>query len=103
MALALTPDVIAMVEALPTVELSDGSRHLTTAAERDRALLLVGFAGALRRSEIAALEVRDLAFGADGMRLRLRRSKSDQEGAGATLRLHFGERPLSCPVQAAQD
>ena len=100
---ALTPDVVAMVEALPTVELADGSRHLTTAAKRDRALLLVGFAGALRRSEIAALEVRDLAFGADGMRVRLRRSKSDQEGAGATLGLHFGDRPLSCPVRAVQD
>lgn len=100
---ALTPDVVAMVEALPTVDLLDGSRQLTTASKRDRALLLVGFAGALRRSEIAALEVRDLAFGADGLRLRLRKSKTDQEGAGVVLGLHFGDRPLSCPVRAVQD
>ncbi|MAS53160.1 MAG: integrase [Pimelobacter sp.] len=100
---ALTPDVVAMVEALPTVELLDGSRQLTTAAKRDRALLLVGFAGALRRSELAALTVADLGFGADGMRLRLRRSKADQEGEGATLGLHYGDRPLSCPVRAVQD
>ncbi|GAB5550174.1 MAG: site-specific integrase [Sandaracinaceae bacterium] len=100
---ALTPDVVAMVEALPTVELADGSRQLTTASKRDRALLLVGFAGALRRSELAALTVSDLAFGADGLRLRLGRSKSDQEGAGATLGLHYGERPLSCPVRGVQD
>ena len=100
---ALTPDVIAMVEALPTVELTDGSRQLTTAAKRDRALLLVGFSGALRRSELAALTVADLGFGADGMRVRLRRSKADQEGEGATLGLHYGDRPLSCPVRAAQD
>ena len=100
---ALTPDVVAMVEALPTVELADGSRQLTTASKRDRALLLVGFAGALRRSEIAALTMADLAFGADGMRVRLTRSKADQEGAGTTLGLHYGDRPLSCPVRAAQE
>ena len=97
---ALTPDVVAMIEALPTVEMNDGSRQLTTAAKRDRALLLVGFAGALRRSELAALTVADLGFGADGMRVRLRRSKADQEGQGATLGLHYGERPVSCPVRA---
>ena len=100
---ALTPDVVAMVEALPTVEHADGSRQLTVAAKRDRALLLVGFAGALRRSELAALAVADLGFGADGLRLRLRRSKTDQEGVGAVLGLHYGDRPLSCPVRAVQD
>ena len=100
---ALTPDVVAMVEALPLVEMVDGSRQLTTASKRDRALLLVGFAGALRRSELAALEVQDLAFGADGLRLRLRRSKTDQEGQGAVLGLHYGDRPLTCPVRAVQD
>ena len=100
---ALTADVVAMVEALPTVDLGHGAWEWTAAARRDRALLLVGFAGALRRSEIAALEVGDLAFGSDGLRLRLRRSKTDQERAGVTLGLHYGDRPLSCPVRAVQD
>lgn len=100
---ALTPDVVAMIKALPTLDLLDGSLQLTTASKRDRALLLVGFAGALRRSELAGLTVADLAFGADGMRLRLRRSKADQEGEGAVLGLHYGDRPLSCPVRAVQD
>ena len=100
---ALTPDVVAMVEALPTMEAADGSRRLTTAGKRDRALLLVGFAGALRRSELAGLEVGDLAFGADGLRVRLRVSKTDQERAGAVLGLHYGDRPLTCPVRATQD
>ena len=100
---ALTPDVVAMIESLPVVELSDGSRQLTTASKRDRALLLIGFAGALRRSEIAAIEVRDLVFGADGLRLWLRRSKADQEGVGAVLGVHYGDRPFSCPVRAVQD
>lgn len=100
---ALTADVVAMVEALPVVERGDGSWELTVAAKRDRALLLVGYAGALRRSELAALEVRDLAVGVDGLRVRLRRSKSDQEGAGVVLGLHYGERPLTCPVRAVRD
>jgi integrase len=72
-------------------------------ARRDRALLLLGFAGALRRSELAALTIGDLAFGADGLRVRLTRSKADQEGAGAVLGIHYGERPLSCPVRAVRD
>ncbi|MEL7361277.1 MAG: site-specific integrase [Bacteroidota bacterium] len=100
---ALTPDVVAMVEALPTMSGPAGAWELTTAAKRDRALLLVGFAGALRRSELAGLTVTDVAFGAEGLRLRLRRSKTDQEGAGAVLGLHYGERPLTCPVRALQD
>jgi site-specific recombinase XerD len=49
---------------------------------RDRALLLVGFAGALRRSELVALDVEDIEEGAEGIFLRIRRSKTDQEGRG---------------------
>ena len=100
---ALTADVVAMVEALPRVDLGNGAWEWTTAAKRDRALLLVGFAGALRRSELATLEVRDLGFGSEGLRVRLPRSKTDQEGAGVVLGLHFGDRPLTCPVRGVQD
>jgi integrase len=49
---------------------------------RDRALLLLGFAGALRRSELVALDVADLESDAEGVRVIIRRSKTDQEGAG---------------------
>ncbi len=100
---ALTADVVAMVEALPAVERPDGTWEPTASARRDRALLLLGFAGALRRSELAALTVGDLVFGADGLRVRLRRSKADQEGEGAVLGVHYGERPLSCPVRAVRE
>jgi integrase len=99
----LTADVVAMIEALPAIERSDGTWEPTVSARRDRALLLLGFAGALRRSELAALTIGDLAFGADGLRVRLTRSKADQEGAGAVLGIHYGERPLSCPVRAVRD
>jgi site-specific recombinase XerD len=49
---------------------------------RDRALLLLGFAGALRRSELVALDVADLEETAEGLLVHIRRSKTDQEGAG---------------------
>ncbi|MET0115990.1 MAG: tyrosine-type recombinase/integrase [Sedimenticola sp.] len=53
---------------------------------RDRALLLVGFSsGGRRRSELAAMEIRDLSQGAEGYELRLRYSKTDQNGQGMTV------------------
>jgi site-specific recombinase XerD len=52
---------------------------------RDRALLLVGWAAALRRSELVALEVADLSFEPEGVVLTIRRSKTDREGAGASV------------------
>jgi integrase len=67
---------------------------------RDRALLLLGFAGALRRSELVGLEVADVTEGADGLTVHLRRSKTDQEGAGRTVGIPFGSNPATCPVRA---
>src|SRR6266481_8298681 len=52
---------------------------------RDRALLLVGFAGAFRRSELVALDVEDVQFTSDGLVVTLRRSKTDQEGEGRKI------------------
>ena len=49
---------------------------------RDRALILLGFAGAFRRSELVGLDVEDCAFGKDGLTVTLRRSKTDQAGSG---------------------
>lgn len=70
------------------------------AGARDRALLLVGFAGAFRRSELVAIEVRDLAFSVRGVEVTIRRSKTDQEGRGRTVALPFGSSADSCPVRA---
>jgi integrase len=67
---------------------------------RDRALLLLGFAGAFRRSELSALEVEDLRFGDDGLQVLLRRSKTDQEGRGETKGIPFGSHAATCPVRA---
>ncbi len=69
---------------------------------RDRALLLLGFAGAFRRSELASLDVRDLAFTEDGLTVTLRRSKTDQEGAGREVGIPYGGDKATCPVRTAR-
>lgn len=68
---------------------------------RDRALLLVGFAGALRRSELVALDLADIEPTPQGMRVTIRKSKTDQEGEGATIAIVRGSQ--ACPVQALAD
>ncbi|MFC7739346.1 site-specific integrase [Roseomonas sp. GCM10028921] len=69
-------------------------------AVRDRALLLVGFAAALRRSELVALDVADLAFVPEGLVLTIRRAKTDGEGRGVEIGIPFGSSERTCPVQA---
>jgi integrase len=66
---------------------------------RDRALLLIGFAGALRRSELVALDVADIEHGRRGIVLDLPRSKTDQDGRGHKIAVPFG-RTRWCPVGA---
>lgn len=66
---------------------------------RDRALLLLGFAAALRRSELAALTIDDLEFTPEGVRLHIRRSKTDAEGAGASVGV-VATGSATCPVAA---
>lgn len=69
----------------------------TLAGKRDRALLALGFAGAFRRSELAALDVADLVDHADGLRVTVRRSKTDQEGRGIEKAIPHGRfiRPVA--------
>jgi hypothetical protein len=69
--------------------------------KRDRALLLLGFAGAFRRSTLAMLEVECLEEVADGLRVQVRRSKTDQEGQGAVVPVVRGRK--ACPVEAVND
>jgi integrase len=64
---------------------------------RDRALLLIGFAGGFRRSELAGLDVEDI----EPVIVHLRRSKTDQEGIGRKLGIPFG-RSRHCPVAAME-
>jgi integrase len=67
---------------------------------RDRALLVFGFASALRRSELVALNLEDVTLTAKGIRVRVGKSKTDQEGAGREIGIFPGRRKASCPVTA---
>lgn len=68
-------------------------------AARDKALLLVGFSGAFRRSELVALRYEDMTRFEGGVELMIRRSKTDQEGAGRTVFIPHA-RGSRCPVKA---
>jgi site-specific recombinase XerD len=65
---------------------------------RDRALLLLGFAGAFRRSELVALDVADLEENETGLLVTIRGSKTDQERQGVTIAIARGD--IACPVKA---
>ncbi len=67
---------------------------------RDRALILLGFAGAFRRSELAQLQLTDITETEDGLRVRLRHSKTDQEGEGFVKGIPYGHEHKTCPVRA---
>jgi integrase len=86
----LVSDLKAMLKALPDA----------LVGLRDRALLLVGFSGAFRRSELIALDVADLSFTDDGLEITLRRSKTDQESEGRKVGIPFGSTPETCPVRS---
>jgi site-specific recombinase XerD len=64
----------------------------TIAGKRDRALLLLGFAAALRRSELVALDIRDVEHVPDGVVIHVRKSKTDQEGEGHEIAIPHGAR-----------
>jgi integrase len=85
----LREDLLAVVDALPD----------SLIGVRDRALLLMGFAGGFRRSELVGLDVTDVAFVPDGLLITLRRSKTDQESIGRKVGVPFG-RTRACPVKA---
>ena len=72
----------------------------TLAGTRDRAILLLGIAGAFRRSELVGLNVEDLCFVDHGLIITLPRSKTDQEGEGAEVGIPSGSRSETCPVRS---
>ncbi len=88
----LTADVRMMVATLPDNLLGI----------RNRALLLIGFSGAFRRSELVGLDATDLAFSTEGLTVTLRRSKTDQEGQGRVVGIPYGSTPTTCPIRSVQ-
>jgi site-specific recombinase XerD len=85
-----TDELRAMVARIPA----------TPHGLRDRALLLIGFAGGFRRSELAAITLDHVEDTPDGLKILIPRSKTDQEGEGRTIGIPYGSDPRSCPVRA---
>jgi len=70
---------------------------------RDKALILIGFAGGFRRSELVALELDDVEFVREGVKIFVKRSKTDQSGEGMTKAIPSFDNALYCPVLHLQD
>ena len=89
----LVPDLKRILADLPASLLG----------RRDRALLLLGFTGAFRRSELVALDAGDLEETAEGLIVTIRRGKTDQEGQGRKAGIPRGSDRGTCPVRAVEE
>lgn len=88
----LVQDIQHIVKAAPSRLMGD----------RDKALLLLGFMGSMRRSELVALDVEDLTFTSDGILVLVRRGKTDQMSRGEEKAIPFGKYQSTCAVRAIQ-
>lgn len=98
--LGVAPEQKAPILAVELRRLLDALPGATLAGLRDRALLTLGWHGAFRRSELVSLDVSDLSFDDEGLRVRLRRDKGDQEGAGRVVGIPYGSHRETCPVRS---
>jgi site-specific recombinase XerD len=70
---------------------------------RDRSIILIGFAGGFRRNEIVSLDYDDLDFVTEGLKIRIKKSKTDQFGEGSLKALPYFENTQYCPVISLQN
>jgi len=70
---------------------------------RDRTIVLIGFSGGFRRNEIVSLNYNDIEFVSEGMKINLRRSKTDQYGEGFLKGVPYFDNPVYCPVISVQN
>ena len=70
---------------------------------RDRSIILIGFSGGFRRNEIVSLDYDDLDFVTEGLKITLRRSKTDQFGEGSTKGLPYFDNTQFCPVVSVKE
>ncbi|WP_216830746.1 site-specific integrase [Alkalihalobacterium elongatum] len=83
-----------VIEALPTDKLI---------GIRNSALLVIGWAGAFRRSELIGINIEDISKTRDGLIIHLTKSKTDQKGEGQDVALPYGSNSLTCLVRAFED
>ena len=89
------PTLLPQIQAM--VKNAEGMKGM-----RDKALLLTGFSGAFRRSELVSIQVSDVQFVEEGIIIRLQRSKTDQTGQGRDIAIP-NMRGKYCPVKAIKD
>ena len=70
---------------------------------RDKALILIGFSGGFRRSELVSIDYDDVEFVTEGVKILIKRSKTDQSGEGSIKAIPYFENTEFCPVRALKD
>jgi len=100
-----TDDIRAAVTALDNKAAADRAKGAAGSAPqlldvRDRLLLLLGFAGAMRRSELASIDLADVDQVPEGLLVHLRHSKTDQDRKGRKVEIVYGNDEATCPVRA---
>jgi integrase len=76
------------------------AREATLVAIRNRAIILIGFASALRCSNLSSMQLQDLTFLDEGIEICVKREKNNQAGPARFVAIPFGCDPVSCPVKA---
>jgi site-specific recombinase XerD len=82
----------------PEIRMICGVCDRSLSGLRDRALILLGFAGAFRRSELVGLDVEHVSWAQDGMTILIERSKTDKAGEGAEIAIPRGRSQATCPL-----
>jgi len=81
----------------------DQSKEKDNRKIRDKALLLIGFSGGFRRSELVDIEYEDIEFVSEGVKIFVKRSKTDQSGEGMTKAIPYFDNKDFCPVTALKN
>ncbi len=97
------PQGKAALEVQHLVSVAKTCDPLTSIGARDRALIVLGFATSMRRSELALLDLSDIIFHRQGLSVHLRFSKTDQAGKGRHIAVWAGERVCTDPVSTMRD
>ncbi len=82
------------------IQAIDESQEKNIRKIRDKALVLIGFAGGFRRSELVDIEYEDIEFVEEGVKIFVKRSKTDQSGEGMIKAIPYFENINFCPVKA---
>ena len=80
------------------IDVIDKQKNEEIKRQRDRSIILIGFSGGFRRNEIVSLDYEDLEFVQEGLKINLRRSKTDQFGVGSVKGLPYFDNLQYCPV-----